>query len=277
MTFRFLPSRLAGPSASTVVRRLLGSAVVCSLAITSILAVPAGAAAPTTTTTRAKTTTKSALPSKFLNVVAHGTVTAVQGWATAGGDSYSDPAQWALVLQNTSTHLAALDVQLTIELYGPNSQVSASPDTFAVTGIPAGNKFYLAGNWPYANAALSNVASMSVTISVGRTYAGRFMLPPVQMVIKQGRIVAQAYGAITNPYLGSTAPNTDDTLNVIYFNGHSQIMGIGSQSVLIPPPGKTNHFVMSIVPPAGTAAAKASMDPCDTTIDGLPAQCVALQ
>jgi opacity protein-like surface antigen len=219
----------------------------------------------------------AAAQARYLAVTSHSIVTATQGWAHIYGyQQYQQQyrtAEWALVLQDTSSHLAALDVQIMVVLYGPNSTES-TPTTVAITGIPAGHKYYLVSAGEiYA----SSITSIQTSISVGRTYTGRFVLPAVQMTVKQGRVVAQVNGTVNNPYSGTGALDLHGNLNVIYFGNAGQIVGTGTQTVVIPPPGKIDPFIMGIVPPAGTMSAKASVDPCYTTVNGLPAQCVALQ
>ena len=214
-----------------------------------------------------------------MTVVRHGIVTVVQSWAEREGSPYYlDYA--ALVLRNTSPHLAALGVR--VKLYVGQSTFPLDQET--LTGIPAGGSFYLDYGGAM-NSGGSRLTDLRISVNTERTSAGRLLLPSVTMTIKRGSLLPQAYGVVSNPYRGANATNWDASqfggLFVVYFNRQGKLIG-GDQEDLarisIPRPGATSHFVMGVAPPSGATTAKASIDPCDTGFNGLsPSDCVALQ
>jgi len=176
---------------------------------------------------------------------------------TFGGETFLN---CGLALQNRSSGTDARNVTVTVQ-FADTLGRSLTSDQITVTVIPAGQTFY-AGCLATSNVTLT-VASLKVTVTVGKSVAKAAQLPPVSGLTLTSDPFFDTQtltGNFTNPY--SKAMPEDAEINAVYFDPSGNIIGGDStRAGASVQPGATVGFEFPDLA-ANVASAKVSVDPC---------------
>ncbi|HUY23993.1 MAG TPA: DUF4190 domain-containing protein [Candidatus Saccharimonadales bacterium] len=187
---------------------------------------------------------------------------------------------YGLILQNASSHVAALHLQLAIALVDAQGRSVASATT-AITGIPAGRRFYVGGT-AAPNVSLT-VAKLDASVTVGSATTRQPVLPSVSNLSLAGYSLAPGIpvpgygniaGDLTNPY--SVPLASDATIYVVYLNPQGQVVGGASEGAGAQvQPGATDAFSLPGVVVGRASTFEASVDPCVAFGFSMPGSCPA--
>lgn len=192
----------------------------------------------------------------------------------------SSVISYGIILENTSPHVAALHIQVAIALVDAQGRSVASATT-AITGIPAGGRFYV-GGMAAPNVSLT-VAKLDASVTVGSATTRRPVLPSVSNLSLAAYSVAPGIpvpgygnigGDITNPY--SVPLASDATIYVVYLNPQGQVVGGASEEAGAQvQPGATVAFSQPDVEIGKATTLEASVDPCVAFGFSMPGNCPA--
>lgn len=165
-----------------------------------------------------------------------------------------------LQLQNTSQLSDARDLTVTVTFADTQGRSLAKDDIY-LTIIPAGQTFY-ASCLTIANVTLS-VASVQVTVKVGKSVAKRAQLPSVGGL----KLTSDSFGGtqlltgnLTNPYAAAMPPDAE--IEAVYFDTSGNIIGGDTtRAGASVQPGATVGFSFDYLA-ANVASAQVSVDPC---------------
>jgi hypothetical protein len=176
---------------------------------------------------------------------------------------------YGVVLHNSTNNIDALNVAVAVSFTDTLGR-SVNTQTTMLTGIPAGDIFYLGGN-ASSNVSLT-VASMSVSVTVGSTQAHRLTLPPVSGLSLQTEDFggASVSGTFENPYT-KPIPSTGQ-IYVVYLDAQGAVVGGTSEDAgaSVEPGGSvafgfgflSTDIGSSFVPVSDVATIEGSVDPC---------------
>jgi hypothetical protein len=165
-----------------------------------------------------------------------------------------------LALVNSSSESDVRDIGVTVQFIGTLGRSAASTEV-DLTLIPAGQTFY-ASCLTLANVTIS-VASLNVSVTVGKSVPKKAQLPPVSnvTVTAPDDIGGQTItGQFTNPY--ATAMPEDATIYAVYFDASGNIVdGSWNPTGASVQPGATVGFQFDTLS-ENVASAQVSVDPC---------------
>ena len=180
-------------------------------------------------------------------------------------------AYFGLALRNTSSHLSAVGVTVTVTFL-----TAAGPwvrDSFLLDGIPPGRTFYLSGT---ANGN-PKPRAMQVSVHVERATQRHLELPVIMAPTITRGASHEARVAVTDPYSASRmlgfAP--DGTLYFVYFGRGGRILGgdqVSFSQYPFPASGRKEMYTAGKPVPTGTVRVRASADLCNNGL-GLVTNC----
>lgn len=184
---------------------------------------------------------------------------------------------YGVVLQNTTKDADALGVTVHVSFEDTLGRSITSDET-QLTGIPAGQRFYVSG-LASSNVSLA-VAKMQVSVKVHSTQSPKLVLPPMKNIATHAGTFGEAVtGTIADAY-AKPIPSSA-SIYLVYLDPSGNVVGGASEELgaAVEPDNTVEFGVNSIssnigdpIPAASVATIDASIDPCDDFAPGCPAQ-----
>lgn len=178
-------------------------------------------------------------------------------------------ADFGLALRNTSGHLSAVGVAVTVTFLTADGPWVRN--TFLLDGIPPARTFYLSGT----SSGNPKPRAMRVSVHVERTTQAHVVLPVIAAPTITRGALPEARVDVANPYSAGRmlgfAP--DGTLYFVYFGAGGRILGgdqVSFSQYPFPPSGSKETYTAGKPVPAGTVHVQASADLCDNGLGLVP-------